>query len=103
MPVAPEAGFGPPLVAVTLRTLRFRTLVGVVASTLGSGRRIGHHPMVHERIDVTRCRVVGHGPFPYQIDGDYLGETTELDIAYEPDVLSLVLPVTDDHGRHARN
>lgn len=90
--VAPEAGFGHPLVVVTLRTLRFRTLVGMVASTLGSGTRIGRHPMVDERLDVTCCRVAGHGPFPYQLDGDYLGEVSDLEIAYEPDVLSLVLP-----------
>jgi hypothetical protein len=37
-------------------------------------------------------RVVGHGPFPYQVDGDYLGETTELAFRHEPDVLRLVRP-----------
>jgi hypothetical protein len=37
-------------------------------------------------------RVEGYGPFPYQVDGDYLGEVEHLDIRHEPDVLRLVIP-----------
>ena len=36
----------------------------------------------------------GAEPFPYQVDGDYLGEVNRLDFGYEPDVLTLVVPVT---------
>ena len=31
-------------------------------------------------------------PFPYQLDGDYLGETLRLDFRWEPDAIRLVLP-----------
>ena len=32
--------------------------------------------------------------FPWQVDGEYLGEIDALDIAYVPDAISLVLPVS---------
>ena len=38
-------------------------------------------------------RSTGYGPFPYQVDGDYLGDTEQLEFRHEPDVLDLVLPV----------
>ncbi len=37
-------------------------------------------------------RVEGRGPFPYQVDGDDLGDIEHLDIDYEPDALTVVLP-----------
>ncbi len=44
------------------------------------------------RTDLAGARVTGYGPFPYQVDGDYLGETTELRFRHEPDVMDLVMP-----------
>ena len=38
--------------------------------------------------------VTGYGPFPYQVDGDYLGDTERLEITHEPDVLDLVMPTS---------
>ena len=37
--------------------------------------------------------VVGHRPFPYQVDGDYLGETRRLRFQHRPEVMDLVLPL----------
>ena len=34
----------------------------------------------------------GYGPFPYQVDGDYLGETEHLEFRHEPEILRLVMP-----------
>ena len=56
------------------------------------GDRARHHPKTSYRHDLTSLRVEGYGPFPYQVDGDYLGETEHLDIRHEPDVLRLVIP-----------
>ena len=36
--------------------------------------------------------MIGHGPFPYQVDGDYLGEIDRLGFRHEPDSLDLVVP-----------
>jgi diacylglycerol kinase family enzyme len=44
------------------------------------------------RIDVPKVLIRGHGPFPYQVDGDYLGEVESLELRHEPDALRLVLP-----------
>ena len=51
------------------------------------------HPNVEHRDDVTSAsRSPTTEPFPYQVDGDYLGEVNRLDFGYEPDVLTLVVP-----------
>ena len=36
---------------------------------------------------------LGGRPFPHQIDGDFLGETTRVELRHEREVLDLVLPV----------
>jgi diacylglycerol kinase family enzyme len=90
--VAPDAGLDRELVAVTFRTLALPTMLALAASALGSGAHLRHHPRVDYRTGLAALRVRGHGPFPYQVDGDYLGEATELDFRHEPDALTLVLP-----------
>jgi diacylglycerol kinase family enzyme len=32
-------------------------------------------------------------PFPYQVDGDYLGETRRLRFQHRPEVMDLVFPL----------
>ena len=44
------------------------------------------------RTDLEEFEVVSHAPFPYQVDGDYLGEIERLRFRHEPDALSLVVP-----------
>jgi thiol-disulfide isomerase/thioredoxin len=41
---------------------------------------------------VTHVEIDGFGPIPHQVDGDYLGDVEHLDLRYEPDALSLVVP-----------
>ena len=41
---------------------------------------------------VTEVTISAARPFPWQVDGDYLGEVEHLDVRHEPDCLSLVLP-----------
>ena len=54
---------------------------------------IARHPKIAQRDRPRRAlTVTGHGPFPWQVDGDYLGEIERLDIRWEPDVLTLVMP-----------
>jgi diacylglycerol kinase family enzyme len=36
--------------------------------------------------------VTAEAPFPWQVDGDYLGEVERLDVAYSPDALTVILP-----------
>jgi diacylglycerol kinase family enzyme len=92
--VAPDAGLDREgLVTVTARTLRVPTLAPLVVSAMRGGRRIAHHPLVDYRSGVLELRVTGHGPFPYQLDGDYLGEVEALRVRWVPEALALVLPL----------
>jgi diacylglycerol kinase family enzyme len=44
------------------------------------------------RTDLTSLTVASDAPFPYQLDGDYLGETRRLDFEHHPDAVNLVYP-----------
>jgi diacylglycerol kinase family enzyme len=90
--VAPGADLDNALFVVTLRTLDAIPLLGVLASALGSGRRMRRSRHVAVGDDVTSIEVDGYGPFPYQVDGDYLGEVEQLTLRHEPDALALVVP-----------
>jgi len=90
--VTDAAGLDDPLTVLTFRSLKLPTILGVAASALGFGRSVERHRHVDLRTDVRDLRVTGHGPFPYQVDGDYLGEAAELVLRWEPDVMRLVIP-----------
>jgi diacylglycerol kinase family enzyme len=89
--VTDGAGLDHPLVALTLRSLGLPTLLGVAGAALG-GREVGDGRRVDVREGLDSLRITGHGPFPYQVDGDYLGEATELVFRHEPDAVRLLLP-----------
>jgi diacylglycerol kinase family enzyme len=90
--VAPDAGLDRGLAVVALRTLSAVPTLSIIGSVLMGGERARKHPKLSYRHDLASVRVDGYGPFPYQVDGDYLGEVEHLDIRHEPDVLRLVMP-----------
>jgi diacylglycerol kinase family enzyme len=90
--LAPDATLDRALAAVSVRTLRFGPFMRLVGSALGAGRYLRHSPHAHYRADVELVTVRGHRPFPFQVDGDYLGETELLELRHVPEVLSLVRP-----------
>lgn len=90
--LAPEATLQRGLVLVALRSLDARTLLPVVASALGQGKRLRRNRNVVMRTDLERLVVRGHRPFPHQVDGDPLGPTRALELAHRPAALSLVRP-----------
>ena len=92
--IAPDAGLDKPLVFVTVTSMGFATILSVAASALGVGRPIARHRRVDYRPGIVAATVVGDRPFPYQVDGDFLGETERLVFKHAPEVLSLVMPVT---------
>jgi diacylglycerol kinase family enzyme len=90
--VIPEATLDRGLAIVTFRSLALGTLLRAAASALGFGRDLRRQKHLDVRSDLTRFKVDGHGPFPYQVDGDYLGETEHLSFEHKPEILKLVLP-----------
>ncbi|MGH9182765.1 MAG: diacylglycerol/lipid kinase family protein [Acidimicrobiales bacterium] len=91
--VAPDATLERGLSMFTLRSLDLGTLLSVTASVLGDGEGARAHPRTDYRADLTELAVIGHGSFPYQVDGDYLGEVEELLVRYQPDALAVAMPV----------
>ena len=92
--VAPEAGLDVPLTVTLFRSLDVSMLLGGAASALNGGQRLMHHPKVAQRTGVRSLTVTGYGPFPWQVDGDYLGDTELLTISWAPDALTIVMPDT---------
>jgi diacylglycerol kinase family enzyme len=90
--IIPEATLDRGLAILTFRSLALIPLLRAASSALGFGRDIRHHKHLDVRTDLTRFDVDGHGPFPYQVDGDYLGETEHLAFRHAPEILKLVLP-----------
>jgi diacylglycerol kinase family enzyme len=90
--VIPEATLDRALGVVTVRALDAVTLLSVVGSALGRRRYLERSRKVDIHRDVTAVAIRGHGPFPYQVDGDYLGEIEHLELRHVPDVLSVVVP-----------
>jgi diacylglycerol kinase family enzyme len=89
--VSPAANFERPLVAITFRTLDLVPIVrGVVSALRGTGVADGDRLV--EWTDVDVLGIDSDRPFPYQVDGDFLGETRRLRFEYVPDAVGLVVP-----------
>lgn len=87
-----EATLDNPLSVVTLKSLNLSGTLRAVGAAVRGGDRLKKAPTVDIQVDVTRFAVHGYRPFPWQVDGDHLGDATQLDFRWEPSVLSLVTP-----------
>jgi diacylglycerol kinase family enzyme len=90
--VAPAAGLDTPLSVTVIKARRASSMLTLAAAAFVSPAALHRHPNVEHRDNVTSATITGTEPFPYQVDGDYLGEVNRLDFSYEPDVLTLVVP-----------
>lgn len=91
--IAADAHLDNQLTMVSVRTLRIPTVLALLGSAVATnGHRVRHSHHVDYRPDVPTVTVTGYGPFPYQVDGDYLGEVETLELRHERDVLSVVFP-----------
>jgi diacylglycerol kinase family enzyme len=91
--LAPDATLDAPLTMVTIRSLKLRRLGRLAWSAfLGGGSKLRRSRHVDYRAGVHSVRVTADQPFPYQVDGDFLGHVRSLDFRYEPDALRLLVP-----------
>ena len=90
--LVPEATLERPLALVNLRTLRLGSTLQAVVAGLRGGGRLGQLPGVDVHTDLQAFIVRGNRPFPWQVDGDHLGDAEVLEFRYEPAVLTLVIP-----------
>jgi diacylglycerol kinase family enzyme len=91
--LAPEATLDRGLAMVTIRTMAFAKMMRIIGSALVSGKHLRTSRWSDHRTDLTSIVVEGYGPFPYQVDGDHLGDAEHLEIRHEPEILDLVLPI----------
>ena len=89
--LSPAATLDRGLVAVTFRTLRVAAIVGSLAGALRGG---GVKPSAHldVRTDLAQLTIAHDTPFPYQVDGDFLGTTRALQFRHVPNAVRLVRP-----------
>jgi diacylglycerol kinase family enzyme len=89
--LSPAATLDRGLVAITFRTLR---AIPIFASLFGAlrGGGVKETNDLDEQIDLDHLVVDASAPFPYQVDGDYLGETTRLEFDHVPNAVNLVFP-----------
>ena len=89
--LSPAAGLDKPLVAVTFRTMSAIAIIRTLAGALKGG---GVTPSEHVACfnDVHELIIENATPFPYQVDGDYLGESTRLHFRHVPEAVGLLFP-----------
>ena len=90
--IAPEVGLDTPLALTAFRRMDVVTLLGSAASAMASGRFLRRRRGIVHRHGLERLTFTGDTPFPWQVDGDHLGDAYRLEVAYEPDSLTLVVP-----------
>lgn len=89
--LSPAAALEKKLVVVTFRKMSSPLMLRTLYSALKK-EGISTSSGVEIHTDVDRVTINFPAPFPFQLDGDYLGETTNLEIRHCPDALRLVRP-----------
>jgi len=91
--VDPEATIDSPLSALGVKTMKLTPMMRLVTQLIKGDGSVSTNPSVTYHPALLDLTVTGHGPFPYQVDGDHLGDTEELVFQWRPDRLSLVVPM----------
>ena len=87
-----EATLDNPLSVIIVKRMNLLGTLKAVAAAVRGGDRLQRAENVVIRTDVSRFAVHGYRPFPWQVDGDHLGDATQLDFRWEPSALDLVIP-----------
>ncbi len=87
-----NAGLDTRLSVTAFTQLKALSLIGGAASAMRTGKFLHGRKDVVQLDDLTRLYVRAEERFPYQVDGDDVGDTDELRIALEPDALTIALP-----------
>ncbi|MFM7124959.1 MAG: diacylglycerol/lipid kinase family protein [Actinomycetes bacterium] len=82
------------LVVVTFRKMTTPLMLKTLYSALRRGG-LETSSGIDIATDVENVNIEFPAPFPYQLDGDYLGDTTTIDIKHCPEALRLVRPTIE--------
>jgi diacylglycerol kinase family enzyme len=92
MTIAPDAALDDALAVTVLTDLRAALLVRTAASSINRAAYLEASPRIVQVAGVTGVTLSAAAPFPWQVDGDYLGEVDHLTVRYRPDCLTIVVP-----------
>lgn len=87
--LVPGTDLGSSLSVVTFRSMNALHILRSLGSALRGGG-VSPAPWLDVRRDIKSLTVGNNRSFPYQLDGDYLGETQRLEFEHVPDCLHLV-------------
>jgi diacylglycerol kinase family enzyme len=90
--IAPDASLDAALTVTVLTSLRLPLVLRAAASAVGTIHFLATSPEIVQVADVGSVSVSSEAPFPWQVDGDYLGEVEQLEISHRPDCLTVVTP-----------
>jgi diacylglycerol kinase family enzyme len=90
--IAPEASLDDELTVTVLRTLRVGVVARAAVAAVGRTTYLTTSPEIVQRTHVAAIEIGADSPFPWQVDGDYLGEVERLDVVFAPDCLTVVIP-----------
>jgi diacylglycerol kinase family enzyme len=90
--IARNAGLDTRLSLTAFSDLRALTLLGGAASSMRTGRFLARRRDVSTLDDLAGLRISAKTAFPYQVDGDDAGDTTEMNVSFAPDALSVAVP-----------
>lgn len=88
----PEVGLDSPLGLVSFTSFGLPSMLRAVIAAIKGGGRLARQPHVEVRANLHAFTVHAHRPFPWQVDGDHLGDADVLEFRWEPTVLDLVVP-----------
>jgi diacylglycerol kinase family enzyme len=91
--LAPGTSADSKLSVVTFETLALRTMLPVLGSALSQGGKTRRHRHVSLARGVSAATVKGRRPVPYQLDGDFVGESEQIELTWEAEALSVLVPV----------
>jgi diacylglycerol kinase family enzyme len=89
--LVPQATLERGLASVSFKSLRFDHVLRAAGAAL-AGNDIRRLSWLDVRTDLDHLVVEGHGQFPHQVDGDFLGNIDRLEFRHAPNALRLVLP-----------
>lgn len=90
--IAPQAGLETRLSLTAFTRLRVLRLIGTAVSSMRSGKYLRSRKEIVQYNDLPGLLVRSATPFPYQLDGDDVGDTNELRIGLETDALKIARP-----------
>lgn len=90
--LAPEANLGSPLSIIALESLALHRLGPTIVSSVLNDKGISNGDHRRHIQEVTSAVLRGNRPFPFQLDGEFLGYVDELRLEHRPSALRVVVP-----------